>query len=147
MLYEAYKQGLNKMSNTITSLSEFKGNIMRSHKYRVSAPEHRTWTGFFRGREQTILFHSKKEMLRFDQLLFLLKAGEIRELQLQERFLVSDEIIGKKLFKSFYFADFTYFGKGDGLVVEDVKGFRTAIYKAKLKKLRSRYPDVVFLET
>ena len=130
------------------SLSHFKNKFLtKRHKFNVSSVEDRTWRGVFRCREQKIVFDSKKEMNRFVQLLFLLKEGAIYDLQLQERFLLLENKVGNKVFKTKYVADFSYFEKGGRFVVEDVKGRKTPEYLKKKKIFMAKYPDIIFLET
>lgn len=81
-----------------------------------------------------IKFDSKREMLRYIVLDDMQNKGEIEELQLQVPFILIPpfELNGKKYKGMKYIADFTY--KKDGkVVVEDVKGMRTDVYKIKKK--------------
>jgi hypothetical protein len=75
-----------------------------------------------------IRFDSKKEAARWEQLLLLQKAGEIHDLERQVRY----PLIVKGMKVAMYVADFRYIEKG-AVVVEDVKGMPTHVYK--LKKL------------
>tara|TARA_R110000765_G_scaffold148506_1_gene251039 strand:- start:86 stop:499 length:414 start_codon:yes stop_codon:yes gene_type:complete len=79
-----------------------------------------------------------------------LDAGEITHLEMQTSFQI--EIKGKKICK--YKADFQYFdckvigpeGQTGALVVEDVKGMRTAIYRLKKKLVEAQYPGTKIIE-
>jgi len=96
-----------------------------------------------------IRFDSKKEAFRYVQLKMLQKAGEIKELKLQPKFLLQDSFIdhnGKKHRAIYYIADFSYIDKNGGLVVEDVKGFKTDIYRLKKKLFLYKYRDIEFKE-
>ena len=75
-------------------------------------------------------YDSRKEAKRATELAMLERAGHITDLKEQVRF----EIIPKsgKERAAHYVADFTYREDGD-LVVEDVKGIRTAVYILKRK--------------
>lgn len=96
-------------------------------------------------------FHSKKEAERYDALMLLQKAGEIRGLKLQVRYWLQEAHItceGEKDDGILYIADFVYerrtapdsYGQRYWLpVVEDVKGMRTREYAMKAKLFRSRY--------
>jgi hypothetical protein len=75
-----------------------------------------------------IVFDSKAEARRYMELRLLEKANEISDLRLQYPF--ECKINEKKICT--YRADFDYF-EGDQWVVEDVKGFRTQVYKLKKK--------------
>lgn len=136
------------MATGTLSLTQFKNKFFKKkHKYNVSSKEERTWEGFFRGRNQKIVFDSKAEMVRFNQLLFLEKEGQIHSLQRQERFLLAEEKIGDATFLTTYISDFSYFEKSGVFVVEDKKGKKTQTYLRKKKMFKAKYPDVVFLET
>ncbi|HEY1186935.1 MAG TPA: DUF1064 domain-containing protein [Gemmata sp.] len=75
-----------------------------------------------------IKFASKKEARRYAELKLLVSAGAIRDLQLQVTYRC--EVNGVKVCD--YRADFVYVRVRDGAeVVEDVKGFRTDVYKLK----------------
>jgi len=88
-----------------------------------------------------VRFHSKKEAERYRQLKILLTAGQIRNLELQKKYalVVNGEPIGH------YWADFVY-EEGGRLVVEDVKGFRTAEYRLK-RKLMHALHGITIVET
>jgi len=79
-----------------------------------------------------------------------LDAGEITHLEMQTSFQI--EIKGKKICK--YKADFQYFdrtatgpdGQRGALVVEDVKGMRTAIYRLKKKLVEAQFTGTKIIE-
>jgi len=75
-----------------------------------------------------IVFDSKAEAKRYMELKILEKANEISDLRLQYPF--ECKINEKKICT--YKADFDYY-EGDQWVIEDVKGFRTQVYKLKKK--------------
>lgn len=93
-----------------------------------------------------IVFDSKKEAKRYQELLLLQKAGAIRELQMQVKFVLIPALKepdttgprggirrGKTIEKECaYIADFVYL-EGGKTVVEDTKGFRTKDYVIKRK--------------
>lgn len=77
-----------------------------------------------------ISFHSKGEAKRYQELLLLERAKEIRGLKRQVKFPLSVE--GQLVCT--YVADFTYFDIRNRIgVVEDFKGVRTAEYKLKAR--------------
>ena len=88
-----------------------------------------------------ITFHSKREAARYQELRLLEKAGHIRGLTLQVPLVLSAgndrrTSIGK------YVADFVYeerIGQDWCHRVEDVKGFRTQLYKWKKKHVEAQY--------
>ena len=99
-----------------------------------------------------IKFDSKKEKTRFITLKQLEKAGIIKELELQPKFLLLDTIHykNKTYPKTYYKADFKYFDNEKAkYIVEDVKSPITAtdkVYRLKIKMLLTKYPDIDFVE-
>jgi hypothetical protein len=92
-------------------------------------------------------YASKREAKRAAELKLLEKAGEIKELREQVKFeLVPKE--GKERAVS-YIADFRYQERVDNLwhdIVEDVKGFKTPIYRLK-KRLMAHVHGIRIRET
>jgi len=104
-----------------------------------------------------IIFDSKKEAKRYQELLLLEKAGAIQDLQRQRKFILipaqrefTNEIYtkgrkkgcfkqGKLLERECaYIADFLYIENGKR-IVEDTKGFRTKDYIIKRKLMLYMY--------
>ena len=88
------------------------------------------------------VFDSKKEARRYKELLLLEKAGVIKNLSRQVKFVLipsqrdeSGKVIERECS---YKADFVY-EEGEKTVVEDVKGFRTKEYIIKRKLMLWRY--------
>lgn len=78
------------------------------------------------------VFDSKKESVRWCQLLLLQKAGIIKHLQRQVKYELIPKQKGEKACA--YVADFVYTDCESGqTVVKDVKGHRTEVYKIKKK--------------
>lgn len=98
-----------------------------------------------------LTFDSRKEAERYDALMLLQKAGEIRGLKLQVRYCLQEAYTtfeGERVKSIDYIADFVYerrtapdnYGMRYWLpVVEDCKGYRTKEYLMKAKLFRSRY--------
>lgn len=85
-----------------------------------------------------IKFDSIKEGERYLELKLLLKAGKIRDLQLQVEFELIPKQAGERACK--YKADFVYHMADTGkMVVEDVKGKRTREYIIKRKLMLWRH--------
>lgn len=98
-------------------------------------------------------FDSRKEARRFDELVALLRAGKIRNLQLQRQYTLQESYItpeGERVRAIRYVADFAYerptLPDRNGTVywvpvVEDVKSraTKTAQYEMKKKLLRERF--------
>ena len=98
-----------------------------------------------------IRFASAKEARRYGELKLLLKAGEIRNLELQPRFplRVSRSNIQTNMPETLlgeYVGDFQYEERDNALgydcwprIVEDVKGFKTPLYRWKKKHVEAQY--------
>lgn len=91
-----------------------------------------------------IRFDSRKEAARYDELLLLLRAGEISELRLQPQFTLQEAYTtaeGVRVRAIRYQADFSYLDKKGSLVVEDVKSpaTKTRVYEIKRKLLLRKY--------
>ena len=88
-------------------------------------------------------FDSKKEANRYQELVLMEKAGVIKNLSRQVKFVLipsqRDEATGKVIERECsYKADFVYEEDGK-TVVEDVKGFRTKEYIIKRKLMLYQY--------
>ena len=99
-----------------------------------------------------IKFDSIKEKNRYIELKILEKAGLIKDIELQPKFLLIDTIRYnfKTYPKTYYIADFRYYDKRlKKYIVEDVKSKITAkdkVYRLKIKLLLSKYQDINFVE-
>jgi len=102
-----------------------KGEPLRMNKYRAKKTV-----------VDGITFDSKAEARRYGELKLLVKSNQICHLELQPRY---DIIVqGHKI--CFYKADFRYqIGMEDGgdVVVEDVKGMLTPVYRLKKKLVKA----------
>lgn len=98
------------------------------YKYHVSPVAARTI--------DNIVFASKGEMKRYLDLKLMVKAGEIKDLQLQPKFELQPafERNGKHFQAITYIADFGYYDmKTKKRVAEDFKGFATEVFRIKQK--------------
>ena len=99
-----------------------------------------------------IEFDSKKEGNHYIGLKMLLRAGEIRDLELQKEFILQPAFKknGKTYRKISYKADFCYFdNRTNKYIVEDVKAsknFKTEVYKLKKKLFEYKYQDIEIKE-
>lgn len=96
-------------------------------------------------------YDSKKEANRAMELQYMEKAGLIRDLQEQVRFILQEEYVnneGKKVHPISYLADFTYTQNGQK-VIEDTKSpaTRTQVYLLKKKIVMYKYPEYKFIES
>ena len=97
-----------------------------------------------------IYFDSKREANRYSELKMMEKAGIINSLKLQPEFKCV--VNGKKVCT--YKADFEYLmvddigpqGQISYYIVEDVKGFKTPVYRLKKKLVEACYPGTVIKE-
>ena len=94
-----------------------------------------------------IKFDSKAEAERYRELKLMEQAGIITDLQLQPKFpLIPTFRKNGQTFRGItYIADFAYTENGRK-VVEDVKGFKTAVYKLKRKLFEYTYQDISLTE-
>lgn len=100
-------------------------------------------------------FDSAREAERYDELVQLLRSGEIRSLKLQPQYTLQESYIdtdGERVKATRYVADFSYERRTapdvTGIVywlpvIEDVKGVRTPEYKLKAKMMRERLGKVI----
>jgi hypothetical protein len=108
--------------------------VKRPHKYRAVPTV-----------VDGIRFASKKEAARYGELKLLEKAGEVKELTLQPRFPLFSPGRGNggpyaRVHICDYVADFRYREGPSGLlVIEDVKGVKTAVYRLKKKWFEAQY--------
>ncbi len=97
-----------------------------------------------------ITFDSKKEARRYSELKLLEKTDLIRDLELQKRYELQAKYkngLGKGIRKIEYVADFVYYDvKKDKVVVEDVKGYKTDIYKLKKKLFEKQHYPLTITE-
>ncbi len=89
-----------------------------------------------------ITFDSKAEASRYIELKMLQKAGYISNLRTQAEFELIPKLIneyGKTERSVKYKADFVYSNGTTGVVVEDVKGFKTKDYIIKRKLMLEKH--------
>lgn len=83
-----------------------------------------------------IMFDSKHEAARYQELRLLEQAGEISNLRLQVPFeLIAKSKYGRSIK---YVADFVYNDR-NGLIVEDAKGMKTPVYRLKKRMMAEKY--------
>jgi len=96
------------------------------------------------------LFDSQAEGIRYTQLKQLLIVGEIWGLETQYKIELQPSFkYGNETIRAItYYADFKY-DTWDCTVIEDVKGYRTEVYKLKkrlLLKYLTEHPTMKFIE-
>lgn len=87
------------------------------------------------------VFDSISESKRYKELALLEQAGQIKGLELQPKFLLQEGFKknGKTFRKIEYIADFMYIENGK-VIIEDVKGMETDVFKLKRKMFEYKYP-------
>lgn len=97
--------------------------------------------------EDGITFDSMMEHRRYIQLRTLLNAGVILDLHVHPSFKLQPGYYSKsqrrKIPPITYTADYSYLEDGQ-IVVEDVKGFKTAAFNLKRRMLEYLYPNILF---
>jgi hypothetical protein len=88
------------------------------------------------------VFASRAEGRRYSELCLLEQAGEISYLECQPVYQI---FVNKKHICN-YIADFRYQTKDGNLVVEDVKGLKTPVYRLKKKLVEARF-GIEIMET
>mgnify|MGYP003331452255 CR=1 FL=1 len=107
-------------------------------------------SGYSKYRNQkTNGFDSKREAIRYQELNILVRKGVIQNLQKQVPFELLEKTETERAIK--YVADFYYYDKSypseqRRWVVEDVKGFRTQVYRIKRKLFKYKFPEIEFRE-
>ena len=100
-----------------------------------------------------IKFPSKKEANRYSELKLLQLAGTITDLKSEKThrkdltFELQPKFVDPQTFEKIrainYWGDFSYIENGQR-VVEEVKGFATALFKVKWKMVKYHYPRIDF---
>jgi len=87
-----------------------------------------------------VTFASKAEGRRYAELKLLEKAGEITHLILQPKYAISARpLLLNPVIVAHYIGDFQYYRNDGELVVEDVKGVKTPVYRLKKKFVEAQY--------
>jgi Protein of unknown function (DUF1064) len=88
-----------------------------------------------------IRFASKAEAARWDELCILERATLIRDLERQPAYpIIVTDPQGRPRIVAAYIADFRYRMVPEGiLVIEDVKGIETPLYRLKKKLVEAQY--------
>jgi len=140
----------NKNQERMTSM-EFRAkynNLMKEkkkNKFNVAPKPERTWNGFFRGREQTIVYKSREEVLWFIDLIHQLNNGLITELSIREKFLLIEKTENNTAI--YYESDFFYYDMARSLwVILEIKGKKTQTYIRNKNIMLRKYPKILFVE-
>ena len=119
-------------------LAKLQGKPYKPPKYHNEKASRRMPNGEVR------TFDSIREARRYDELYLLLKAGQIKDLRLQQTFTLQESYVtaeGEVVRGITYKADFVYLINFCGQwtrVVEDAKGVQTETYKIKKKLMHDK---------
>lgn len=93
-------------------------------------------------------FDSKAEAKRYGSLKLLQEVGEIRDLKVHPRFCLQPTFYyqDERISGIYYEGDFSYIKDDGATVVEDVKGFKTDVYRLKRKMFLHTYPEYELIE-
>ena len=94
-------------------------------------------------------FDSSMEAQRYAELKILEKAGEIRDLKIHPEYVLEPSFKknGKTYRKIVYEADFSYTDANtEEEIVEDVKGYKTDVYRLKRRLFEARFPNLTITE-
>lgn len=120
---------------------------LTQNKYHVAPVEERTQNG--------VIFASKSEMRRYNELVLLQRGHQIKDLQTQVPFILQEGFTHPQygeINHLIYVADFVYTNLTlhneylQRQCVEDSKGMVTAVYKLKRKLFLKKYPEYLFFE-
>jgi len=93
-------------------------------------------------------FDSKKEAERYMILRSRQDSGEISSLVIHPKYELQPAFVhvqsGKKIRAINYYGDFEYMDNDYNLIVEDVKGVETPVFKLKRKLFLRQYPHIIF---
>lgn len=100
-----------------------------------------------------IVFDSKFEAEKWNELKMLERIGVIKDLQRQVRFILQEDYVnnkGEKIRPISYIADFCYYDvKKKQNIVMDTKSKATKnieVYRIKKKLFEYKYPEYIFIE-
>lgn len=126
-----------------------KESIQKSqNKAQSKEPVKRSKQGNIRTESNGIVFDSKKEAARYDELMMMLRAGAICDLKIQPQFTLQEAYTtpdGEHIRSIVYKADFSY-TMGVEKIVEDVKSEFTRknkTYRMKRKMMAERLGIIV----
>lgn len=122
----------------VSAVADLPGNKKLLELEPAAKPKKRAKYGNTKVEWEGLEFDSKKEYKRYRELLVMVKHHEITFPERQVEYVLIEANETEK--KTSYFADFRYKLISTGeTVVEDVKGFRTDVYRIKKKLMVEKY--------
>lgn len=125
---------------------KYRDKIVKQQLQQQAAKYHNVKAERITTAGKTIKFDSQKEARRYDELMLLVRAGQITDLRLQPEFTLQEAYTtpeGVRVRAIKYVADFSYKGTDmqKSMVVEDVKSeaTKTRVYTIKRKLMLERY--------
>jgi hypothetical protein len=142
-------QGLYQVGNRyVLDGQELTGKQLLALARQLEGGERESKYGNERVEVDGVMFASKAEARRYEDLRRVEQAGEIRDLEPQPRYELQPGFVdgdGVRHRPVFYVGDFSYVEQGR-IICEDTKGMATDVYKLKIKLARYIYPHVSFRE-
>lgn len=120
---------------------------------QTTPPEKKNKYGAVKTEVDGMVFDSKKESVEWARLSALQRAGKIRDLERQKRFVLQDGFVnnkGERVRPIYYVSDFSFYDVERGsLVAMDTKSkaTRTPVYLLKKKMFEYRFPQYIFVES
>lgn len=143
---EIKRQNVNRAARAAVELVQSAQKAKEKPKKKSERKFHNRPTERIMPNGDVRTFHSAREASRYDELMLMLRAGEIREMKVQPQFTLKESFVtpeGDLSRKVVYIADFSYEARvKDGtwrFVVEDVKSERTRKnkdYRIKVKLMQ-----------
>lgn len=143
---EIKRQNVNRAARAAVELVQSAQKAKEKPKKKSERKFHNRPTERIMPNGDVRTFDSAREASRYDELMLMLRAGEIREMKVQPQFTLKESFVtpeGDLSGKVVYIADFSYEARAkDGtwrFVVEDVKSERTRKnkdYRIKVKLMQ-----------
>lgn len=143
---EIKRQNVNRAARAAVELVQSAQKAKEKPKKKSERKFHNRPTERIMPNGDVRTFDSAREASRYDELMLMLRAGEIREMKVQPQFTLKESFVtpeGDLSRKVVYIADFSYEARAkDGtwrFVVEDVKSERTRKnkdYRIKVKLMQ-----------
>ena len=135
---------MGRYDNLITGCGPRQSTDLKKHPDVPNAPARRNKYGAVKVKYDGFTFDSKAEANRYVALKFLAQSGEIGNLVVHPRFLLTQaaqkgwEVVPAIIWT----ADFAYAEKDGKFIVEDVKGQETLHTKIKHDLFRVKFPEI-----